>query len=66
MKVREKIRGTFRSDRHATAVCDLRSVILKRPKAIAPFPLLRSTSQLGKRLREGRADLNDCPLEAIR
>jgi transposase len=57
MKVREKISGTFRSDRHSKAFCDLRSVISSARKQSLPMletltALLRSPTQLGERLAD--------------
>ena len=57
MKVREKISGTFRSDRHSKAFCDLRSVISNARKQSLPMletltALLRSPTQLGERLAD--------------
>lgn len=55
MKVREKISGTFRSEGHAKAFCDLRSVIASARKQSLPMletltALIRSPRQLGDRL----------------
>ena len=59
MKVREKISGTFRSDRHSKAFCDLRSVISSARKQSLPMletltALLRSPRQLGDRLAKAK------------
>ncbi len=52
MKTREKISGTFRSERHAKAFCDLRSVIStarKQSRCVLDClsELIRSPKQLG-------------------
>lgn len=59
MKVREKISGTFRSESHAKAFCDLRSVISSARKQSLPIletltALIRSPSQLGERLAKAQ------------
>ena len=59
MKVREKISGTFRSDRHSKAFCDLRSVISSARKQSLPMletvtALIRSPRQLEVRLAKAK------------
>ena len=55
MKVREKISGTFRSDSHASAFCDIRSIISSARKQSRKIiqtlaTLIQSPVTLGKQL----------------
>ena len=55
MKTREKISGTFRSDSHAAAFCDIRSIISSARKQShkmieALTALIQSPVSLGKQL----------------
>jgi len=55
MKVREKISGTFRSDFHASAFCDIRSIISSARKQSLEIvrilaTLIQSFLSLGKQL----------------
>ena len=55
MKVREKISGTFRSDSHAKAFCDIRSIISSARKQSRKIirtlaSLIKSPLTLGKQL----------------
>ncbi len=57
MKVREKISGTFRSDAHASAFCDIRSIISSARKQSRKIigtlaDLIRSPLTLGQRLAD--------------
>jgi len=58
MKVREKISGTFRSEGHAEAFCDLRAILSsatkQRANLLEPLTeLLRSPEDLGEKLAQG-------------
>ena len=58
MKVREKIRGTFRSAKHGKAFCDIRSVISSSRKQDRPIletlrSLLVAPAALGESLAQG-------------
>lgn len=58
MKVREKISGSFRSDDHAAAFCDLRAVISSATKQGRNLlnclaEMLRSPKDLGEKLAQG-------------
>ncbi|NLT72548.1 MAG: hypothetical protein GXX91_17885 [Verrucomicrobiaceae bacterium] len=58
MKVREKISGTFRSEGHAEAFCDLRAILSSATKQRANLletltELLRSPEDLGEKLAQG-------------
>jgi transposase len=58
MKVREKISGTFRSEGHAAAFCDLRAVLssaTKQGKNLLDtlVELLKSPDVLGEKLARG-------------
>lgn len=58
MKVREKISGTFRSQEHATAFCDLRAILSTAGKqGLELFDtlteLLRSPADIGEKLARG-------------
>lgn len=58
MKVREKISGTFKSEGHAEAFCDLRGVLSSAAKQSGNLlatlvELLRSPEDLGEKLARG-------------
>src|SRR5690606_16575129 len=58
MKVREKISGTFRSQGHAEAFCDLRAILSSATKQRGNLletltELLRSPEDLGEKLAQG-------------
>lgn len=58
MKVREKISGTFRSEEHASAFCDLRAILSTATKQGLGLlrtlaELLRSPADLGEKLARG-------------